>query len=59
MKKVKTIAQYRVLQFIEKNFYPDRIFIQILNPSSLMITDDQGEMIIFSWDGKEVVQSCI
>ena len=47
MKKVKTIAQYRVLQFIEKNFYPDRIFIQILNPSSLMITDDQGEMIIF------------
>lgn len=50
--KVQTIDQYRVLKFINENFCPDRIKVQIYDENSLKVTDDEEQYIIFSCNGE-------
>lgn len=51
--KVNTVEQFKVLEFIKKNFEMDFITINILDNISLEVTDQQGGSLIFYYeDGK-------
>lgn len=53
IKGMDTIAQYKVMQFIQANFYEDAITVTKVDSSALMVTDKNGESMIFEYtDGK-------
>ena len=53
IKGMDTIAQYKVMQFIQANFYEDAITVTKVDSSALMVTDKNGESLIFEYtDGK-------
>jgi len=55
MIKVNTIEQFKVLQHIQENFYPDKITIEIVDEKALKVTDTNKDSLIFRWDGNKVI----
>lgn len=47
MLKVNTIEQYKVLKFIEENFYMDAITVNMVDPCTLKVTDAAGDTALF------------
>lgn len=52
--KVNTVEQFKVLQFLKKNFEIELFGLELLDRYSIKVTDQTGECMIFKWDGKVV-----
>ena len=50
IKGVKTIAQYKIMQFINQNFYPETLEIELIDGQTVKGTDRTGESMIFRWN---------
>ena len=50
IKGVKTIAQYKIMQFINQNFYPETLEIELIDGLTVKGTDRTGESMIFRWN---------
>lgn len=58
IKGVKTIAQYKIMQFINQNFYPETLEIELIDGQTVRGTDRAGESMIFRWnDEKKIVET--
>lgn len=55
MIKANTIEQFKVLEYIQKNFQIDKITITILDNTTLKVTDANNESLKFKWNGKTVI----
>lgn len=50
IKGVKTIAQYKIMQFINQNFYPETLEIELIDGLTVKGTDRTGASMIFRWN---------
>lgn len=58
IKGVKTIAQYKIMQFINQNFYPETLEIELIDGQTVKGTDCTGESMIFRWnEEKKIVET--
>lgn len=58
IKGVKTIAQYKIMQFINQNFYPETLEIELIDGLTVKGTDRTGESMIFRWnEEKKIVET--
>lgn len=55
MIKANTIEQFKVLEYIQKNFQIDKITITILDNTTLKVTDANNESLKFKWNGETVI----
>lgn len=46
---VDTIEQYKILQYIKRHFFMDKITITKINQTSLCVTDYTNECLIFEY----------
>lgn len=58
IKGMDTIAQYKVMQFIQANFYEDAITVTKVDRTALKVTDRNGESMIFEYSNDEVKERC-
>ena len=57
IKGVKTISQYKIMQFINQNFYPETLEIELIDGLTVKGTDRTGESMIFRWnEEKKIVE---
>lgn len=54
IKNMDTIAQYKVMQFIQANFYEEAITVTKVDEAALKITDKNGESLIFEYVNGEI-----
>lgn len=56
IKGIKTIAQYKIMQHINNNFFSSSITTDLIADNQIKVTDSSGDSIIFtlSPDGKVV-----
>ena len=47
IKNMDTIAQYKIMQFIQANFYEEAITVTKVDEAALKVTDKNGESLIF------------
>ena len=52
--KVNTVEQFKVLQFLRKNFEIELFGLELIDRYSIKVTDSTGDKMIFKWDGKKV-----
>jgi len=45
--RANTIEQYKVLEFIKKNFETDNISIELIDKSTVKVTDSKGDSLNF------------
>lgn len=58
IKGVNTIAQYKIMQFINENFFPGSLEIELMDKNTIRGTDRAGESMIFRWnDEKKIVET--
>ena len=58
IKGVKTIAQYKIMQFINQNFYPETLEIELIDGQTVKGTDCTGASMIFRWnEEKKIVET--
>ena len=58
IKGVKTIAQYKIMQFINQNFYPETLEIELIDGQTVKGMDRTGESMIFRWnEEKKIVET--
>ena len=58
IKGVKTIAQYKIMQFINQNFYPETLEIELIDGQTVKGTDRTGASMIFHWnEEKKIVET--
>ena len=58
IKGMKTIAQYKVMQFINENFLPGSLEIELIDKNTIRGTDRTGESMIFHWnEDKKIVET--
>ena len=58
IKGVKTIAQYKIMRFINQNFYPETLEIELIDGQTVKGTDRTGESMIFRWnEEKKIVET--
>jgi len=51
--KVETVEQYKILEYINKNFNINSLELTLLDKSSIGIQDSNGERAVFKYeDGK-------
>lgn len=50
IKGVKTIAQYKIMQFINQNFYQETLEIELIDGQTVKGTDRTGASMIFRWN---------
>lgn len=50
IKGTKTIAQYKIMQFINENFMPGTLEIELIDGQTLKGTDRTGASMIFRWN---------
>lgn len=51
--KVETVEQYKILEYINKNFNINSLELTLLDKSSIGIQDNNGERAVFKYeDGK-------
>ena len=49
-----TIAQYKIMQFIQANFYEEAITVTKVDEAALKVTDKNGESLIFEYVNGEI-----
>lgn len=49
IKNMDTIAQYKIMQFIQANFYEEAITVTKVDEAALKVTDKNGESLIFEY----------
>lgn len=54
IKNMDTIAQYKIMQFIQANFYEEAITVTKVDEAALKITDKNGESLIFEYVNGEI-----
>lgn len=54
IKNMDTIAQYKIMQFIQANFYEEAITVTKVNETALKVTDKNGESLIFEYVNGEI-----
>ena len=54
IKNMDTIAQYKIMQFIQANFYEEAITVTKLDEAALKVTDKNGESLIFEYVNGEI-----
>jgi hypothetical protein len=54
--KAKTIAQYKILEFLKQNFDLDCFEISLVLDSEIYLTDKQGKVICFRYENEEVMR---
>lgn len=54
IKNMDTIAQYKIMQFIQANFYEEAITVTKVDKSALKVTDKNGESLIFEYVNDEI-----
>lgn len=52
--KVETVEQYKVLEYINKNFNINSLELTLLDRTSIGIQDNNGERAIFGYEDGEV-----
>lgn len=58
IKGVNTIAQYKIMQFINENFFPGSLEIELIDKTTIQGTDRAGESMIFRWnEEKKIVET--
>lgn len=58
IKGMDTIAQYKIMQFIQANFYEDAITVTKVDGTALKVTDRNGESIIFEYSNSDIKERC-
>ncbi len=58
IKGMDTIAQYKVMQFIQENFIGEAISVTKVDKKALKITDSNKESIIFEYVNGAVKERC-
>lgn len=54
IKNMDTIAQYKIMQFIQANFYEEAITVTKVDEAALKVTDINGESLIFEYVNGEI-----
>nr|UVM99867.1 MAG: hypothetical protein [Bacteriophage sp.]UVX46434.1 MAG: hypothetical protein [Bacteriophage sp.]UVX63381.1 MAG: hypothetical protein [Bacteriophage sp.]UVY27664.1 MAG: hypothetical protein [Bacteriophage sp.] len=54
IKNMDTIAQYKIMQFIQANFYEEAITVTKIDEAALKVTDKNGESLIFEYVNGEI-----
>lgn len=54
IKNRDTIAQYKIMQFIQANFYEEAITVTKIDEAALKVTDKNGESLIFEYVNGEI-----
>lgn len=54
IKNMDTIAQYKIMQFIQANFYEEAITVTKVDEAALKVTDKNGENLIFEYVNGEI-----
>ncbi|UWI19422.1 MAG: hypothetical protein [Bacteriophage sp.] len=54
IKNMDTIAQYKIMQFIQANFYEEAITVTKVDKAALKVTDKNGESLIFEYVNGEI-----
>lgn len=54
IKNMDTIAQYKIMQFIQANFYEEAITVTKADKTALKVTDKNGESLIFEYVNGEI-----
>ncbi len=54
IKNMDTIAQYKIMQFIQANFYEESITVTKVDKTALKVTDKNGESLIFEYVNGEI-----
>lgn len=54
IKNMDTIAQYKIMQFIQANFYEEAITVTKIDKAALKVTDKNGESLIFEYVNGEI-----
>ena len=54
IKNMDTIAQYKIMQFIQANFYEEDITVTKVDEAALKVTDKNGESLIFEYVNGEI-----
>lgn len=53
--KVVTIAQYKILAFIQQNFNMNMIEVEDIERNAIKVTDINKDSIIFKWEDNHIV----
>ena len=54
IKNMDTIAQYKIMQSIQANFYEEAITVTKVDEAALKVTDKNGESLIFEYVNGEI-----
>lgn len=54
IKNMDTIEQYKIMQFIQANFYEETITVTKVDEAALKVTDKNGENLIFEYVNGEI-----
>lgn len=54
IKNMDTIAQYKIMQFVQANFYEEAITVTKVDEAALKVTDKNGESLIFEYVNGEI-----
>lgn len=54
IKNMDTIAQHKIMQFIQANFYEEAITVTKVDKAALKVTDKNGESLIFEYVNGEI-----
>ena len=58
IKGAQTIAQYKIMQFINQNFQPEALEIELIDGQTVKGTDCTGASMIFHWnEEKKIVET--
>lgn len=49
IKNIDSIAQYKIMQFIQDTFYMDKITVSKIDSDTLKVTDRYGESILLEY----------
>jgi len=52
--KVETVEQYKILEYINKNFNINSLELTLIDRSSIGIQDNNGDRAIFGYEDGEV-----
>ena len=50
IKGTQTIAQYKIMQFVNQNFQPEALEIELIDGQTVKGTDRTGASMIFRWN---------
>ena len=54
IRNMDTIAQYKVMQFIQENFEEWAITVTKIDPTAIKVTDKTGDSLVFEYKDGQV-----